>query len=148
MIRDYFFILSTKPELRSSEDYTARYCQLMAENNTTESNTVREDWKRTNLSRNPKTKDMKAAIRRAYNILTSGTLYPVLQAELRKPPFPHPNERAAEYAFALRYLKTFGSGPVLDIGPGRSSWPHGTSYKTFLSPVIISIIANSVPCSL
>ena len=52
MIRDYFFILSTNPEPHSSEDYTARYCQLMAENNTTESNTVREDWKRTNLSRN------------------------------------------------------------------------------------------------
>lgn len=67
---------------------------------------------------------MKAAIRRAYNILTSGTLYPLLEAERRKPPFPHQNERAAEYAFALRYLKTFASGPVLDIGPGRSSWPH------------------------
>jgi CRISPR-associated protein Cmr2 len=52
MIRDYFFILSAKPELRSSEDYTARYCQLMAENNAIKANEVRADWKKANLSRN------------------------------------------------------------------------------------------------
>ena len=52
MIMDYFSILSAKSEPHSSEEYTARYCQLMAENNTKDANTVREYWKKTNLSRN------------------------------------------------------------------------------------------------
>lgn len=52
MILDYFSILSTKSELCSSEEYAARYCQLIAENNTIEANKVRGDWKKANLSRN------------------------------------------------------------------------------------------------
>jgi SAM-dependent methyltransferase len=67
---------------------------------------------------------MRKPLLRIYNYIGRRYLSPILRAEQKKRPFPEINERAAEYAFALRYLKTFGSGPVLDIGPGRSSWPH------------------------
>jgi CRISPR-associated protein Cmr2 len=52
MIRDYFSAISSKLELCSSEEYTARYFQLIAENNPIKSNEVREEWKNANLSRN------------------------------------------------------------------------------------------------
>lgn len=67
---------------------------------------------------------MRKPLLRIYNYIGRRYLSPILRAEQKKRPFPEINERAAEYAFALRYLKTFASGPVLDIGPGRSSWPH------------------------
>jgi len=83
MIVDYFSFLSAKSELRSSEEYTARYRQLVAENNSIEANKVKEEWKKTNLSRN---------IENKFNIFTESMDCPKIDINL-----------LPEYTFLLRF---------------------------------------------
>ncbi len=59
-----------------------------------------------------------------YNFLGRNFLEPLLKKEQIKRPFPEINERPVEYAFAFKHLRQLCTGPILDIGPGQSSWPH------------------------
>ena len=49
---------------------------------------------------------------------------PILNLEQKKRPFPVINERATEYGFTLNHMRKLCTGDVLDIGSGKSSWPH------------------------
>ena len=59
-----------------------------------------------------------------YNFIGAKYLSPILKSEQRKRPFPVINERASEYSFTFRYLQKLCIGKILDIGSGKSSWPH------------------------
>ncbi len=59
-----------------------------------------------------------------YNFIGGKYLAPLLDREQVKRPFPEINERPLEYAFAIKHLQELCTGPILDIGPGLSSWPH------------------------
>ncbi len=67
---------------------------------------------------------MKKTILKVYNFFGKKYLNPMLNLEQRKRPFPKINERPAEYAFSFKHLQNLCVGKVLDIGPGKSSWPH------------------------
>ena len=67
---------------------------------------------------------MKKAILKFYNYLGAKYLNPILELEQRKKPFPVINERSTEYAFSFNHIQKLCSGKLLDIGPGKSSWPH------------------------
>ncbi len=67
---------------------------------------------------------MKKIILKTYDMIGSTYLSPMLNLEQRKRPFPKINERATEYTFTLNHLRHLCTGKVLDIGPGKSSWPH------------------------
>lgn len=86
MIRDYFSALSTESELHFSEEYTARYCYLVAGNNSLEANKVREDWKKANLSRN---------IENRFNALTNSMDCPKIDLNI-----------LPEFSFLLRFKFT------------------------------------------
>jgi SAM-dependent methyltransferase len=66
----------------------------------------------------------RTVAKRAHDLATRALLAPRLRFEWRNPPFAHPNERAVEYAFALRALAAVGPGTVLDVGSGTTAWPH------------------------
>jgi len=59
-----------------------------------------------------------------YNRIGAMYLSPLLKVEQNKRPFPEINERAIEYGFALTYIQALCTGSILDVGSGRSSWPH------------------------
>jgi SAM-dependent methyltransferase len=59
-----------------------------------------------------------------YNFFAKIFLNPLLVKEQKKRPFPLINERPMEYSFTLNHMKNLCLGKVLDIGSGRSSWPH------------------------
>jgi SAM-dependent methyltransferase len=59
-----------------------------------------------------------------YNFFGKTYLDPLLKQEQKKRPFPDINERPVEYGFAFRHLQNLCVGKILDIGPGKSSWPH------------------------
>lgn len=67
---------------------------------------------------------MKKIILKVYNFIGAKYLSPILKLEERVRPFPVINERATEYSFTLKHMQKLCSGKVLDIGPGKSSWPH------------------------
>ncbi len=67
---------------------------------------------------------MKKTILKVYNFIGAKYLNPILEQEQKKRPFPVINERATEYGFSFRHLQKLCTGKLLDIGPGRSSWPH------------------------
>jgi 2-polyprenyl-3-methyl-5-hydroxy-6-metoxy-1,4-benzoquinol methylase len=67
---------------------------------------------------------MKKIFHIVYNYLGNVYLQPLLKSEQRKRPFPKINERPVEYGFSFKHLQNLCTGKVLDIGPGRSSWPH------------------------
>jgi uncharacterized UPF0146 family protein len=67
---------------------------------------------------------MKKKFLSLYNYFGAKYLNPILKLEQKKRPFPEINERATEYSFALRHMRKLCNGKVLDIGPGKSSWPH------------------------
>ncbi len=48
----------------------------------------------------------------------------MLLYEWKTPHFRKINERAFEYGFALKWLIKLCPGRVLDVGSGKSSWPH------------------------
>lgn len=59
-----------------------------------------------------------------YNLLGNIFLRPLLNREIQMRDKPAFNERPVEYAFSLRNIQKYCKGHILDIGPGRSSWPH------------------------
>ncbi len=59
-----------------------------------------------------------------YNILGRLYLAPMLILEWKRPPFRQMNERPIEYGFALKWLSKICPAEVLDVGSGRSAWPH------------------------
>ena len=67
---------------------------------------------------------MKKALLSLYNLIGKVYLNPLLRAEQKKRPFPNINERPVEYGFSFKHLQNLCTGKVLDIGPGKSSWPH------------------------
>lgn len=67
---------------------------------------------------------MRKTILKIYNFIGVLYLSPILRLEEKKRPFPVINERATEYGFTLKHMQKLCSGKVLDIGPGKSSWPH------------------------
>ena len=67
---------------------------------------------------------MKKIILKIYNFFGALYLKPILKLEVKKRPFPIINERATEYSFSFKHLQKLCSGKLLDIGPGKSSWPH------------------------
>jgi len=67
---------------------------------------------------------MKKTIFKAYNFFGKYYLSPILNLEQRKRPFPKINERPVEYGFSFKHLQKLCTGKLLDIGPGKSSWPH------------------------
>lgn len=67
---------------------------------------------------------MKKTILKVYDFIGSIYLNPILNLEQRKRPFPKINERPVEYGFSFKHLQKLCTGKLLDIGPGKSSWPH------------------------
>ena len=51
-------------------------------------------------------------------------LYPMLVLEWKRSHLKQINERAAEYGFALKWLRKLCPADVLDVGAGTGSWPH------------------------
>lgn len=67
---------------------------------------------------------MNKSIQSIYNFLGKMYLNPLLIAEQKKRPFPEINERPVEYSFSLKHLQKLCLGKILDVGSGKSSWPH------------------------
>jgi 2-polyprenyl-3-methyl-5-hydroxy-6-metoxy-1,4-benzoquinol methylase len=67
---------------------------------------------------------MKETILDLYNFIGAMYLNPILKLEQKKRPFPIINERATEYGFSFKHLQKLCTGKLLDIGTGKSSWPH------------------------
>ena len=80
-------------------------------------------WTKTTYQCN-KIEKMKKAVLQFYNFIVAKSLSPILKLEQKKRPFPVINERATEYSFTLRYIQKLCAGKLLDIGSGKSSWPH------------------------
>ena len=51
-------------------------------------------------------------------------LHPMLLLEWKRSHLKQINERAAEYGFVLKWLLKICPVEVLDVGAGRTSWPH------------------------
>jgi len=67
---------------------------------------------------------MEKIILKIYYFIGSKYLDPLLKLEQKKRPFPIINERATEYGFSFKHLRKLCTGKLLDVGTGRSSWPH------------------------
>lgn len=63
-------------------------------------------------------------IKRLYKFLGRLYLTPMLLREWKRPNFEQINERSIEYGFSLKWLKRICPKEVLDVGPGKSAWPH------------------------
>jgi SAM-dependent methyltransferase len=61
---------------------------------------------------------------RIYNFVGRCYLSPILRYEWRKSQTRQPNERPVEYGYALNWLAHAAPTEILDVGAGRSSWPH------------------------
>lgn len=66
---------------------------------------------------------MKETILKIYRLFGKIVLKPILNFEYKKQKIGV-NERPVEYEFAFRKLRELGTGNILDIGPGQSSFPH------------------------
>ena len=66
---------------------------------------------------------MKKIILKIYNFIAKKYLSPLLKIEQKKGPSKI-NERATEYSFSFKHIQRLCTGKLLDIGPGKSSWPH------------------------
>jgi 2-polyprenyl-3-methyl-5-hydroxy-6-metoxy-1,4-benzoquinol methylase len=82
---------------------------------------------------------IKATIFRLYNILGRLYLAPMLFLEWKRPDYNRISERSIEYGFALRQLSKICPKEVLDIGPGKSAWPHLMANCGFLVTAIDQI---------
>ena len=69
-------------------------------------------------------KNILKAIQRLYEIPGSIYLAPILLREWKAPSVREINERPIEYGFAANCLTRTCPEEVLDIGSGRSAWPH------------------------
>lgn len=63
-------------------------------------------------------------------------LKPVLYRDFIRPTFVGMSERPVEYAFAMSALSEAAPHSVLDVGPGKSSWPHLLSNCGFKTTAI------------
>ena len=70
-----------------------------------------------------------------YNFIGRLYLMPLINAEIRKR--FKANGRTTEYSYALSKIDQFATGKVLDIGSGKSSWPHLLSYSCGLDVTAI-----------
>lgn len=68
--------------------------------------------------------NLRKYFRYLYNSIGRLYLAPVLNYESRIPLFAHRNERVFEYGFALKSLADDYPVDILDVGSGKSSWPH------------------------
>lgn len=67
---------------------------------------------------------VKPAGRFLYNALSKMVLSPLLYWEWKHRPHPRPNERPVELAFACKWLARLYPENVLDVGSGKTAWPH------------------------
>lgn len=67
---------------------------------------------------------MKQLLLRLYEFFGKIYLRPIFELEQGDRTGRIVNERPAEYAFAFRHLRDRCTGTLLDVGPGKSSWPH------------------------
>lgn len=67
---------------------------------------------------------IKKTLYRLYGTLGKWYLTPLLLREWKNPSFLPKNERTVEYAFAFKWLSKIFPVEVLDVGPGKSAWPH------------------------
>ncbi|MFQ5767880.1 MAG: methyltransferase domain-containing protein, partial [Acidobacteriota bacterium] len=51
-------------------------------------------------------------------------LHPTLYYEWKHPRITRHNERPVEFAFAFRCLARYFPADLLDVGPGKTAWPH------------------------
>lgn len=61
---------------------------------------------------------------RIYKGIGNIYLKPILLIEQKYPPFRNINERPIEYGFALKHLSEIYVVEVLDVGTGKTAWPH------------------------
>ena len=67
---------------------------------------------------------IKRSLRIIYEQFAAWLLKPMLIYEHHHPQREAINERPIEYAFAFKCLREISPQQVLDVGSGRSSWPH------------------------
>jgi len=67
---------------------------------------------------------MKKTILRFYEFIGMKYLNPLLKLEQKKRHFLTINERASEYSFSFKHLQKLCIGKLLDVGSGKTSWPH------------------------
>ena len=67
---------------------------------------------------------MKKIIENTYNFIGKKYLHPILNHEYKKRTISIINERPIEYGYSFRHLLKYCNGRILDIGSGKSSWPH------------------------
>ena len=66
-----------------------------------------------------------------YKSIVNRLLTPLLVREWKNPSFTIINERVIEYKFTLECLSKVCPSKVLDVGPGKSAWPHVMAYCGF-----------------
>ena len=67
---------------------------------------------------------IKKSLLSLYNLGAKIYLDPMLKLEQKKPMFPEVNERPLEYGFVFDQLRNLWPDRILDVGSGKSSWPH------------------------
>ena len=67
---------------------------------------------------------IRRSFRTLYNLGARLYLKPLLSAEKAKPMFGQVNERPIEYGFVFDCLRDLWPEKILDVGAGKSSWPH------------------------
>ena len=67
---------------------------------------------------------LKTFLKSVYLGICKLILNPLLRYEWKHPPYRQPNERPVEFAFALKCLATLYPEDILDVGTGKTAWPH------------------------
>ena len=70
------------------------------------------------------TRVIKGTFFRLYKILGRLYLAPMLLLEWKTQRSHNINERSIEYGFTFKWLSRICPAEVLDVGPGKSAWPH------------------------
>lgn len=83
---------------------------------------------------------MKKYLLRIYNYISYVWHYPVLLIEWNKQ--NEINERCVEYAFTFKNVHKYGVTKILDVGTGRSSFPHLLSFCGFNVTAIDTDVYN------
>jgi SAM-dependent methyltransferase len=68
------------------------------------------------------TRAIRHVVQRLYTVVLRTVLAPSLARERRTHRVP--DERAVEYAFALQQIARLYPGCILDVGPGKTAFPH------------------------
>jgi len=69
-------------------------------------------------------KNLLISIFSLYEFLLNPFINVILWREKKFPEYKRPNERPLEYAFALRAIAKYYPAQVLDIGTGKTAFPH------------------------